>query len=140
MSPLQAKLRNMEKQVEWVRAERDELAANAATEARELGARVKEGEAALTRLKALDYSPLFTPAVLCSKLPWGLALNDEGEAALTRLKARTTPHSACAAQPAALKHATASFTTSCSTQLGSCQLPDGQRQRQLTGLLADGVW
>jgi hypothetical protein len=51
VSPPQAKLRNMEKQVEWVRAERDELAASAAADARELGARVKEGEAALTRLK-----------------------------------------------------------------------------------------
>lgn len=48
----QAKLRNMEKQVEWVKAERDEVAANAAAEAKELTARMKEGEAALARLKA----------------------------------------------------------------------------------------
>jgi len=47
----QAKLRNMEKQVEWVKAERDELTANAGSEARELSARLKEGEAALARLK-----------------------------------------------------------------------------------------
>lgn len=37
--------------MEWVKAERDELTANAGSEARELSARLKEGEAALARLK-----------------------------------------------------------------------------------------
>lgn len=90
------------------------MAANAATEARELGARVKEGEAALTRLKALSYSPLFAPAALCSKLPWDWH-------PLMRAKPRSpasrhffSPHSACAAQPVALSHATASIATACS--------------------------
>ena len=48
---MQAKLRNMEKQVEWVRAERDEAGAAAQTEACDLSARLRESEAALTRLR-----------------------------------------------------------------------------------------
>lgn len=55
----QAKLRNMEKQVEWVKAERDEATATASSEAKELSARVKEGEAALARLKV---QPCFSDA------------------------------------------------------------------------------
>lgn len=95
----------MEKQVEWVRAERDEAAANAAAEARELGARVKEGEAALTRLKAPFNYPLHMHC------------------------AASCPE-ACFSQHRHLPRHNS----------GCCQLPGGRRQRQLTGVLADGVW
>jgi hypothetical protein len=46
---------------------------------------------------------------------WGLTLSHGGQAALTRLKALATLQPTCAAQPAALGHATAIVATACST-------------------------
>ena len=48
---LQAKVRNLEKEVEWVRAEREEARQALARERRDTGARLKEAEAAAVRLK-----------------------------------------------------------------------------------------
>lgn len=47
----QGKLRDMERQMEWVRAERDELAAASQGAASDLAARLKDSEQAVTRLK-----------------------------------------------------------------------------------------
>ncbi len=48
---MQGKLRDMERQVEWVRAERDELAAARQGAASDLASRLRDSEQALARLK-----------------------------------------------------------------------------------------
>ena len=56
----QSKLRDMERQVEWLKAERDEGAAASQGAAADLAARLKDSDQALARLK-VRHPPLLLP-------------------------------------------------------------------------------